>query len=51
MANELDETAAVAKQPRQEVFHGTLNDIKTTPKKDADKPDSRLEDLNKKTFF
>ena len=51
VGNELDETALVVKQPRQEVFKGTIADIKATPKSDALKPDSRLESLNSKPFF
>lgn len=36
---------------RSEEFHGTLADIKTTPKADAGAPDSRLESLASGTFF
>lgn len=49
--NELDETAPIQKSPRQEVFHGTLADIHVTPKTDLGKTDSRLEDINRQTFF
>ena len=51
MANELDETAPATPVSRSEEFHGVLADIKATPKTDLSKPDSRLESLNKKTFF
>lgn len=48
--NELNEMSAQPER-RTDAFHGTLNDIKATPKADASKPDSRLEDLSRKTFF
>ena len=47
---ELNEMSAQPER-RTEAFHGTLNDIKATPKLDKSKPDSRLEDLSRKTFF
>jgi hypothetical protein len=50
MANELDELAPKPVKRDQE-FHGTLADIKATPKSDSSKPDPRLESLNRKTFF
>lgn len=50
MPNPLDETAPVT-ESRSEMFHGTLADIKATPKEDPSKPDPRLEDLNRQTFF
>jgi hypothetical protein len=50
MANELNEAAPKIVTRNQE-FHGTLADIKATPKSDSSKPDSRLESLNRKTFF
>jgi hypothetical protein len=49
--NELNETSPVVSTPRQEVFKGTISDIKATPKLDKSVPDSRLESLNNQTFF
>jgi hypothetical protein len=49
--NDLNELAPVIKQPRQEVFKGTLADIKANPKPAGSGVDSRLEDLNRQTFF
>lgn len=58
MANELDETAP--RESRSNVFKaetehtsvkGALKHIKNNPKSDTDKPDSRLEELNRRTFF
>lgn len=45
------DTSKPKKSSRNDVFHGTLADIKSTPKTDSGKPDSRLEDLNRQTFF
>lgn len=50
VGNELNEMAPQSEK-RNEVFKGTLDDIKATPKLDKSKPDSRLEDLSRKTFF
>ena len=51
MPNLEDDPKAIPATPRQEVFHGTLAEIKATPKPNAEGPDSRLEDLNRKVFF
>lgn len=51
MPNLEDDPKAIPAEPRQAVFHGTLADIKATPKTDMDKPDPRLEDMNRRTFF
>ena len=51
MPNLEDDPKAIPAAPRQDVFHGTLADIKATPKPNADVPDSRLEDLSRGTFF
>jgi hypothetical protein len=51
MPNLEDDPKAIPAEPRQAVFHGTLADIKATPKTDMGKPDSRLEDMNRRTFF
>ena len=51
--NETPATPATPAAPtsRNEVFHGTLADIKASPKTEASSPDSRLESLNKGVFF
>lgn len=36
---------------RNTEFHGTLADIKATPKVDMSKPDPRLEALNRRGYF
>jgi hypothetical protein len=51
MPNLEDDPKAIPAAPRQEVFHGTLAEIKSTPKLNAEGPDSRLEDLNRNVFF
>jgi hypothetical protein len=51
MPNLENDPKAIPAEPRQAVFNGTLADIKATPKTDKGKPDSRLEDMNRKTFF
>jgi hypothetical protein len=51
MPNLEDDPKGIPSAPRQEVFHGTLADIKATPKANAEVPDSRLEDLNRGVFF
>jgi hypothetical protein len=37
--------------PCQEIFHGTLANIKSAPKTDMGRPDSRLENMNRGVFF
>lgn len=49
--NLFSSTTSPIQASRSQVFHGTLSDIKSTPKLDVSKPDSRLESLNRKTFF
>jgi hypothetical protein len=46
-----DDTSIPVQPSRNQEFHGTLADIKSSPKPNADGPDSRLESMNKKTFF
>jgi hypothetical protein len=50
-SNNLFTASAPVNPSRSQEFHGTLADINSSPKPNADVPDSRLESMNRKTFF
>jgi hypothetical protein len=48
----LESDTSIPVQPsRNQEFHGTLADIKSSPKPNVEGPDSRLESMNRGVFF